>query len=313
MKKRNSPLANFNFDNVDNIENKTVETDDEITATQTTIINEKVEVINKVLGDKLNFAGIEAYNLLRTNISFSFPDKDNCKFIGVTSACPQEGKSITSINFAYAMAKSGKKVLLVDSDMRRPTVAKNLGIEITSGLSNALIGEPINVYKDVLVDGLNVLTSGDIPPNPSELIGSEKMKVLLDEFALTYDYVIVDLPPITSVSDALVFSKYLDGFILVIKHGYSRKKDVTEAIRQLQLVNARVLGFIYNGYRQRQGYYKNKYYRNKYYKRHYRYNNYYYNKNKYDDDKELETIEANEKDKAENNIINKIKKFFKKR
>lgn len=200
------------------------------------------------IGKELDFASAEAYNLLRTNLAFSLPDNDSCKVIGITSPCPQEGKSTTSLNLAYSLAEAGNAVLLIDSDMRRPSICKMLDIPKTPGLSNLFSEDLENaIHTGVLSERLSVLLSGDIPPNPSELIVSEKMKKLIERFRNEYDYVIVDLPPVISVSDSIAMSKNIDGMIVIVRHGHTKRRDVVEAMRQLKLVNINVLGFVYNG------------------------------------------------------------------
>lgn len=210
------------------------------------------------LGPDMDFASTEAYNLLRTNISFSLPDMEGGKIIGVTSSCPQEGKSTTSINLSYALAEAGHKVLLIDSDMRRPSICKALNLNMAPGLSNLLAGNATeeDVRHGVLHPCLSVLLSGDVPPNPAELISSAKMGSVLESFRAEYDYVIVDLPPVNLVSDPLAMSKYVDGVIVVVRHERTRKSDVIETVRQLRFVGARILGFVYNGYKRgREHYY----------------------------------------------------------
>ena len=225
----------------------------------------------KKFASQLDFASSEAYNLLRTNISFALAGKDGgAKLLGVSSPCPQEGKSFTSINLAYSLAKDGQKVILIDGDMRRPSISGVLEMSRTPGLSNLLTGgNPEDmIHFGTLHENLDVLLSGDIPPNPSELLGSERMKSLIDEFGQKYDYVIVDLPPVTAVADPLVMSKLLDGIVVVVRHAYTRKKNVREAVRQLKFSGVRILGFVYNGFRYGSSkYYKRsgKYYRKNYY------------------------------------------------
>ncbi len=198
-------------------------------------------------GEKLSFASIEAYKLLRTNISFFFPDVTGGRIVGITSPCPQDGKSTTSINLAYALADEGHKVVLIDADMRHPSVYTSLELPISPGLSNVLSGDKdINIHNGILHENLSVITSGDLPPNPCELIGSHKMKELLDNLRNIYDYVIVDLPPVLAVSDPIVVSKYINGIIIVTRCGYTRRKDVVESVRQLKFVNAKIFGFVYN-------------------------------------------------------------------
>ena len=207
---------------------------------------ERTKVVR--FGNNLDFASTEAYKLLRTNLSFSLPDKEGGKIIGITSPCPQDGKSTTSLNLSYALAETGHSVLLIDADMRRPSIAKTLELPAAPGLSNILVDSKENAFHEkVMHEKLTVLLSGDIPPNPSELITSAKMQNLLSELAAKYDYVIVDLPPVNAVSDPIAVSKYIDGMIIVVRHGFSRRKDVVEAIRQLKMVNAKIFGFVYNG------------------------------------------------------------------
>lgn len=242
---------------------------------ENTVIKDKEkEKVNNtssgLFGDSLGFASMEAYNAIRTNISFTIPSKQTGRIIGISSAVPQEGKSFTSINIAWSLAKDGNKVLLLDCDLRRPTIAKSLGISQENGLSNALVGQPFNFNKDLMIKGLDVVVSGNTPPNPSELIGSTKMGEFLDENSKKYDYIILDLPPIIPVIDAVTVSKFIDGIILVVHHNFSRKENVLKAVQHLEFANAKVLGFVYNGYRKGGGYYK------KGYKYNYNHYSYYY-------------------------------------
>ncbi len=204
------------------------------------------EIKKGMVGAELDFASREAYNLLRTNISFAFPDEARGKVVGVCSACPKEGKSTTSVNLAYSLAESGKRVLLIDGDMRRPSVYKILELDMAPGLSDKLCGEKVCEKENVLREGLCVLTSGHIPPNPSELIGSHRMESIIEEYKDKYDYIIVDLPPVMSVSDPIAISKYLGGMIIVVRHEKTRRRDITETIRQLEYADVKVLGFVYN-------------------------------------------------------------------
>jgi len=198
-------------------------------------------------GKDLSFASGEAYNLLSTNLSFSFPDKTGGRVIGITSACPQDGKSTTAINLAYSLADSGNRVILIDADMRRPSVAKMININVYPGLSNLLIEDTDSAVRaNTMHKNMSVLPAGDIPPNPTELIRSERMCSIMERFREEYDYVIVDMPPVNAVADPLVISKCVDGMILVVRHDSTKRRDISEAVRQLRLVDARLLGFVYN-------------------------------------------------------------------
>lgn len=201
-----------------------------------------------MFGPGLNFAASEAYKLLRTNIIFSFPEEGKCHILGVTSSVQNEGKSATTCNLAYALSEVGKKVLLLEADLRRPTIGSKLNIHRVPGVTNLLVSrEDFHgmVQRCSNAPNMDVLTAGDIPPNPSELLGSGKMAELLKQLTQEYEYIVVDLPPITAVSDALAISPLLHGVIVVAKEGVSQKKGVEEALRQLKQAGARVLGFVY--------------------------------------------------------------------
>jgi len=199
------------------------------------------------VGSELDFASREAYKLLRTNISFAFPDEESGRVIGVCSACPGEGKSTTTVNLAYSLAEANNKVLLIDGDMRRPSISGVLGLDSAPGLSDIISGKAsAEASHAVLHENLDVLVSGHIPPNPAELIGSSKMKALINEYKAKYDYVLVDLPPVLSVSDPVAVSKHLSGMIIVVRHDKTGRRDIAETIRQLNYANAKILGFVYN-------------------------------------------------------------------
>lgn len=212
-------------------------------------------------GEDLDFASKEAYNLFRTNLAFSFPNYgDRCRIVGITSPCPQEGKSHTSINLCYSLAKDGLKTLLIDGDMRKPSIAQKLDMKLEPGLSNLLIQNDLEgvIHEGVLHPNLSVMTAGSIPPTPSELIGSEAMDALLKKLSKEYQYIVVDLPPVLMVADPLIISKYLDGVVIVLRHRQTRHSDIKETVRQLKFVQAKIFGFVYNEYSTDRG---NYYYR----------------------------------------------------
>lgn len=199
------------------------------------------------IGDNLNFAAAEAYKLLRTNIMFALPDEKKCRIIGVTSSCSGEGKSTTTLNLANMLAEAGAWVLLIEADMRLPTLCQRLNIKNTPGLSNLLAGlsdASEAIQASGLHERMRVITSGDIPPNPSELLGSRQMQDLLKDYANDFDFILLDLPPVTAVSDALVISRLADGMVMVVRQDYASRRVLGEAMRQLQYVQARVLGFV---------------------------------------------------------------------
>lgn len=203
--------------------------------------------------ENMNFAASEAYKRLRTNILFSFADNSACRVVGVTSALRGEGKSITAINIAYTMAINGKKVLLIDADMRIPSISKKLELPKGTGLSNLLVGldkvtETFQRYNCSKHDiGFDIIPAGDLPPNPAELLGSKRMSSLLNSLKQHYDYIFIDLPPICAVSDALIVSKVTDGMIVVVRQDYCRTDTLKDTVQQLEFVEANIIGFVYNG------------------------------------------------------------------
>lgn len=212
--------------------------------------NLSIEETRKTLGSNLNFAAAEAYKLLRTNLEFSLPAGNGCKVIGVTSALRGEGKSTTSMNMAYTIAQTGKRVLLIEADLRLPTVAKRLKIHSKPGLTNLLVGQCSGndvLQKSGLNPNLWVVTAGDIPPNPAELLGSEPMGVTIKAMAGVFDVIVVDLPPVTAVTDAAIVSKQLDGMIIVVRQNYCDRASVDAVVRQLRFVDAKILGFVMTG------------------------------------------------------------------
>ena len=183
---------------------------------------EAAQTEQPIIGEYLSFAATEAYKLLRTNLMFALPDQGKCRVVGVTSALRNEGKSTLAINLAYTVSQAGYRVLLIDGDMRLPTLAKRLNIPKRPGLSNLLAGlctVQDAVQTSDLLDNLKAIAAGDIPPNPSELLSSARMETLLRELGADYDFILLDLPPVTAVTDGLVISKLVDGMIVVVCRG----------------------------------------------------------------------------------------------
>ncbi len=225
--------------------------------------------LRKTLHKNLKFNATEQYKLLRTNISFTLPEDVKCPIIGVTSSVRGEGKSTTAINLAYVYAESGKRVLLIDGDLRLPSVAKKMNIDGSAGLTNFLLDSNkimIEDYRTDINDKWFVVPCGPIPPNPSELLASKKMEKLLSMLSEHFDCIIIDLPPVNIVSDAVAISKYLTGMILVVRQNYTEKDEYENCKRQLKLSNVNVLGLVMNGVNN-----GNSYYRNYKYKRYYKY------------------------------------------
>lgn len=223
-----------------------------------------------VIGSDISFAASEAYKLLRTMLEYSFADEKNCRIIGITSAMTGEGKSLTAVNLALNLAQMRNRVLLVDCDMRRPSVAAKLGMNKTPGLSGFLSGqkEMKSLIRQCGIKGnekaFHVITSGTNPPNPMELLGSVRMEKMLDALRDLYDYIILDLPPVCEVSDALVVAKRTDGMLMVVRENYCSRSLLNEAVRKLEFVDARVLGISYNCTNKESGRYGKKYYKSYY-------------------------------------------------
>lgn len=203
----------------------------------------------------------EQFKTIRTNINFSMPDKD-LQTIVITSSTPGEGKSTNSANIAVVYAQSGKKVLLVDSDMRKPTSHHTFGVRNASGLSTVLIRQHTieAVTHSTEVEGLSLITSGPIPPNPAELLASKTMDQFLDAVKSTYDIVIIDAPPVLSVTDAQILSNKCEGTLLVINSGEAEKENVIKAKEMLVASKANIIGAVLNNFKIDKDHYYYQYY-----------------------------------------------------
>ena len=201
------------------------------------------------LHENLGFAAMEQYKLLRTNLNFVLPEGEKCPVIGITSSVRGEGKSTTAVNLAYVLAADKKKVLLIDGDLRLPSIAKKMDVQSTPGLTNLLVTydvENLDQFRSKVLDRWYVMPSGPLPPNPSELLGSPKMAKLLGLLREKFDYIILDLPPVSVVSDALAVSRLISGMILVIREDYTDKRELETCVRQLDLANVKVFGCVWN-------------------------------------------------------------------
>lgn len=225
----------------------------------------------KILCTDSSFAVKEAYNAIRTNLLFT-QQGEKCPIFVVTSPTANNGKTINSINLAVSFAQMGKRTLLIDSDMRNPTIHRMFSIPVKNGLSEILAGLTDNIsVSKTDIENLSVLTAGKIPPNPAELLSSARMDKLLDFVKDHYDCVFVDTPPINIVTDSTVFAQKITGYILVIKTDTTNTHDVKTMVNSLQQIDANILGFVLNDVNSE----KKKYY--SYYRR-YNYNyNYHYN------------------------------------
>ena len=228
-----------------------------------------------LIGGGVSFAASEAYKLLRTKLQFSFADDNDCRVIGLSSALSGEGKSLSAINLAYTLSQLDKKVVLIDCDMRRPTLAEKLGIQSKPGLSNFLTGqsntEGLIQYCGIKNEenAFHVITAGENPPNPIELLSSKRMAAVLMGLRKTYDYIILDLPPVGEVSDALAAAKEMDGILLVVRQNYCDRITLGETVRQFEFINSKILGVVFNCTSEYGGKYGKGYYK-RYYRRYYK-------------------------------------------
>lgn len=250
------------------------------------VIGYVIEIANESEGDGIYVARVprspvaEAFRSLRTNLEFA-GKSDALKSILVTSSGPSEGKTTVASNLAAVLAHRGKKVILIDADLRRPRVHRYIGVSNAIGLSefiNAKLSEDISAYVQHLdsVPGLDILTSGGLPANPSELLGSEEMKKFMEMLANSYDYVLLDAPPMV-VADPHILSGLVDGVLLVMVPGKTRTDVVRNIREQMEHSRARILGAVFNRlkYHRRAGYAGYSYYHYPYYTS----SDYYYSRN----------------------------------
>ncbi len=235
-----------------------------------TVKHQTSQAMGNILSDKTPFAVREGYRTSRTNIIFSLSglNKSNCKIIAVTSANPGEGKTTTTLNLALSFAQTGGRVLAIDGDLRKPRLHRYIGLKKDIGLST-LLSSKLPIEKAIVKNarsGLDILPSGELPPNPAELLSSEAMKELLVKLSAEYDYIFFDTPPVTVVTDAVALSPLVDGVVLVVRQNYTDHEGLSNAINLLNIAKAKVLGFFvndavsaragygYNRYRYKYGY-----------------------------------------------------------
>ncbi|MGD9375126.1 MAG: CpsD/CapB family tyrosine-protein kinase [Anaerolineae bacterium] len=188
----------------------------------------------------------EAYRTLRTNLDFAALDEE-LQTIVVTSAGGGEGKSTTLANLAVVSAQRGRRVVLVDADMRRPTLHKLFGLENHSGLTTMMMDESALAappVQETSIENLAVLTSGPLPPNPADLMGSRRIEEVIAVLCEGADQVLFDTPPVVAVTDAALLATKVDGVLLVIGAGKTRREDVRTAVQRLEQINARLIGTV---------------------------------------------------------------------
>jgi polysaccharide biosynthesis transport protein len=213
----------------------------------------------------------EAFRGVRTAISYSAKGKESRVFL-VTSSGPKEGKTTIVINIATVMAYSGTRTLLIDADLRKPRIHKSFDLNNSRGLTNLIIGDGVaeDLIQSTGHDRLDVLSSGPIPPNPSELLGTPRMVEILEELGTKYDRILIDTPPIGAVTDAAVVGQIVDAVLLVVHAGKTRRKLIERGLEQLAQINVPITGVILNNLKIGQkryypGYYHYYYYYSSYY------------------------------------------------
>ena len=221
-----------------------------------------------LLTDKdVPFNVVESYKTIRTNILFTAADSDK-KVIAVSSPNPGEGKSTSAANLAIALAQTGSAVLLIDADMRKPVQHRTFRIKNDEGLSTLIIKKSsmAKSVKSNVINNLDLLPSGPLPPNPSELLSTDNFKALLEMFAKNYDYVIIDTPPVNVVSDAMVMKDSITGIMLVIRYAMTTYEELSTCMKQINLAQVNMLGFVMNDVHHNHGaaYYNYKYKYKKY-------------------------------------------------
>ena len=235
-------------------------------------VDSGMDKAKNVISNDSKFAIVEGYKIARTNLVFSLTAMEN-NCVAVTSWSKGEGKSTATVNLAISFSKMNKRVLLIDTDLRRPNMHNLLKLDNAHGVSDMIagIGGFDKVVNRNVIPYLDVLTSGAIPPNPSELIASQTFADLLNKVKEEYDYVIMDTPPLGVVADTLLLKDFVGGYVLVVRERVTTHGDIENALQNIRLADSMVLGFLKVGCALHAKGYKGRRYN-------YNYNNYYYSK-----------------------------------
>ena len=213
-----------------------------------------------ILDENSRFGMKESYNALRTSIMFSLTKSEHGKVIMITSSVPGEGKTTTSINIAISFALSGARVLLIDCDLRKSTIHRYLKLDGTVGLTNVLCGytDIVDAIHRNVCKGVDVITVGEIPPNPTQILSSPELGNLLAALKTKYDYIFIDTPPVSVVTDAALIAGHCAGVAVVVREDFTNLDRLDIAISNLKKANAHIMGFIMltnERQRKRYGYY----------------------------------------------------------
>ncbi len=218
----------------------------------------------KILNDRSSFSVREAYGTIRTNLLFS-EHSEKCGVFAICGASENAGKSLSCINIAISFAKIGKNVLIIDTDMRHPSINKALRIKKNTGLSDVLA----KLTKDIPIistdiKNLCILPAGSIPPNPAELLYSNRFDKVLEACSERFDYIFIDTPPLNLVSDAAMLAEKVDGYIFIVRAGADTRTGVAYAIDVITKVNGKIAGFVLNDVNEKTAGYKGTYYYGRY-------------------------------------------------
>lgn len=226
----------------------------------------KKEVVSQrtntsLTGNQISFTGLEAYKSARTNMIFAMPG-DGCKTILVTSSFPKEGKTTTCVNLSIVFAQTGKRILVIDCDLRKPRVHKLFRVNNDVGITDVLVGMKTidDVVKKDKNTGVDFISCGTVPKTPAELLSSPKMEQVLEELKDKYDYIFLDAPPLMLVSDALVLAPKVSATFVVARQNYTEKDGLKEALSKLKFVGCNPTGIILNGVKRRKASYHYRYY-----------------------------------------------------
>jgi len=209
---------------------------------------------DKIIDENSKFIITEAYRALRSNLRYTLR-KEGCKIIMINSPMPEDGKSTTCANLGITMAQTGARVLLIDCDLRKGKLHRFFNFKSMPGLSDVLSGlaAETEVIRNTAYKNLQVIPMGSKPPNPAEMLASVHMEELIGKLAKSYDYIIIDTPPVNVVSDAIGLVKLVDGILFVVRQAVTSHPQIVSAISKYELVNANILGFVLNGTVQKQG------------------------------------------------------------